>query len=70
MMNSHRRRSGKQGFFIVYALFALYLVNMGLGFVKMPNFLLKVEQWIILISGILLFLGGLRFLGIGRRHHM
>jgi hypothetical protein len=68
MMNSHKRRSGKQGFFIVYTLFALYLLNMGLDFIKMPGFLLKIEQWIILISGILLFLGGLRFLGFGRRH--
>jgi len=48
--------------FIVYVIFALYLVNMSLNFLVMPEFITNLNNFIILVAGILVFLGGINHL--------
>ncbi len=51
----------------MYVLFGIYLLNLPLGFFDIPGNLEEYEEWIFLISGILLFIGGINFLRIGLR---
>jgi len=50
--------------FLIFLILALYFVNMSLDFVK----ILKIEDWIVLIGGILIFIGGFNFLKV-KRHN-
>lgn len=47
-------------YFIIYAVFGVYLLNYALKFWVVPEFLLKIDQWIIFIGGILLIFIGLQ----------
>jgi hypothetical protein len=49
-------------FFIIYLILGLYLLNAGLGFVKMPAAILGIEKWIFVACAILLFFGAIKFL--------
>ena len=50
----------KNYFFLIYVLFALYLVNKGFSFITLPQIILGQEKWIFLIAGLLLLWGGYR----------
>jgi cytochrome c biogenesis protein CcdA len=63
------RKSGGMIWFLIFLILALYFVNMSLGFIQMPKFMLKIERWLILVGGILLFFAGFNFLKV-RRHRL
>jgi len=48
--------------FILYLFFGIYLINLSFGFISLPKFISGFENWIILISGILVILGGINYL--------
>jgi len=47
--------------FLVYLFFGLYFLNWSLGFIALPQFLLNVEKWLILIGAILIFIGAINY---------
>ncbi len=53
--------------FVVYLVFALYLVNMTLNLLAIPEFITNLDNLIILIAGILVFLGGINHLRLRRK---
>lgn len=63
------RKKGGMVWFLIFLILALYFVNMSLGFIEMPKFMLKIERWLILAGGILLFFAGFNFLKV-RRHNL
>ena len=48
--------------FVVYLIIAIYLANMSLNFVAIPEFITNLDNWIILVAGILVLLGGINHL--------
>ena len=54
-------KSGMLGF-ILYLLFGLYLINSSFNFISMPDFIQSVDKWIVLVAGILVVLGGVKYL--------
>lgn len=54
-------KAGAIGFF-VYLIFGLYLLNSSFNFIIMPAFILSIENWLILISGVLVIIGGIKYL--------
>jgi hypothetical protein len=60
------RRGSRTLLFIVYVLFALYFLNYGLNFIGIPESFSTFEQGIIFVGGILLLLGGINHLRVGR----
>lgn len=57
---------GAIGFFI-YLLIGLYLLNYPFNFITMPGFIISIENWILFIGGILVIVGGIKFL-LSPRH--
>ena len=49
-------------FFIVYLIIAVYLANISLSFINLPEFITNLDNWIILIAGILVLIGGINHL--------
>jgi hypothetical protein len=49
-------------FFILYLILGVYELNVGLNFVKLPEFLLKINNWVVFVGGIFLILGGINYL--------
>jgi len=47
--------------FLVFVIFGLYMVNSGLSFITMPSFILSIDNWLTLISGALLIIGGFMY---------
>ena len=62
-----RRKKGKTIIFVVYLVFAVYLANFSIDFIKIPEFILKYNNIIFLISGILLLIGGINYLRVMKR---
>ena len=50
----------KNWFWIVYAVFALYMLNEALTFIVLPAFFLTNEKWILIAAGILLVFSAYR----------
>ena len=50
--------------FLVYLVFGLYFLNMSLGFVVLPEFLSKLDKWILLIGAILIIIGAINYLRV------
>jgi len=44
-------------FWMIYALFALYIVNKALGFITIPASFLGFEKWVLIVVAVLLVLG-------------
>jgi len=63
-----KKSSGKLVLFLISLILAVYLVNFSFNFIKFPGFFSEIHNWILLISGIFLFLGSFNFLKSGRRH--
>lgn len=55
--------------FGIFTLAGLHLLNKGLLLVEIPQFLLDIENIFFATSGILLILGGLKFLFKRKRNH-
>lgn len=53
--------------FIIYVLVGLYLINYPFNFITMPTFIVSIEKWILFIGGILIIIGGVKYL-FARRH--
>jgi len=49
-------------FFVIYAAFGVYFINLLIKFFKNPEFLAKVDAWIIFVGGVLLIFAGLQSL--------
>ena len=60
------RGNGRTLIFVLYAILGLYLLNVGLQFVNLPEFFLKLNKWIVIIGGGLLIFESLKFLGAKR----
>jgi len=50
--------------FLVYLVFGLYFLNMSLGFVVLPEFLSKLDKWVLLIGAILIIIGAINYLRV------
>jgi len=48
--------------FFVYLIFGLYLINSSFNFLTMPAFIQSIDKWLILISGVLVIIGGINYL--------
>ena len=67
-MRRGHRSGGRTAFFLVYILLASYFVNFGLGFVTLPEFIMKIHNWIVLVGGVLIFISAFNFLKV-KRHN-
>lgn len=54
--------------FLVYFLFGLYFFNYSLGFVVLPEFVSKIDKWIILVGAILIIIGAVNYLRLSKIH--
>lgn len=45
--------------FLVNLVVGVYFVNLGLGLVTLPEFILSINNWIMLAGGILVIIGGI-----------
>jgi len=63
------RRGGNFGFFIIYLLFGLYLLNLTLTFIKLPEPIHVIDKFVIAIGGILIILGGINHIRASRVHN-
>lgn len=57
----------KAYFFLIYLVFALYLVNKTFSFIILPQFILDQEKWIFLATALLLLWGGYRSLKLKKK---
>jgi len=55
--------------FFVYLIFGLYLLNSSFSFITMPAFIQSIESWLILISGVLVIIGGINYLRTSKRKY-
>jgi len=55
--------------FLVYLIFGLYLINSSFNFITMPAFIQSIESWLILISGVLVIIGGINYLRASKRKY-
>ncbi|MGD9276443.1 MAG: hypothetical protein PVJ67_04680 [Candidatus Pacearchaeota archaeon] len=53
--------------FLLHLAFGLYFINIGFNYVAVPEVISNFEAWIILIGGVLVLLGGINYLRIGKR---
>jgi predicted membrane channel-forming protein YqfA (hemolysin III family) len=59
-------RGGALIFFILYVILGLYLINVAINFINIPEFLLKIDKWILFLGGVFLIFGGINFLRVNR----
>jgi hypothetical protein len=53
--------------FLMSVVIGLYFINVPFEFVKLPKFLTDINQWIGLIGGILILIGGFNSLRTGHK---
>lgn len=53
--------------FLIYLFFGIYFFNSSLGFVKLPDIVLKADRWMTLIGGILIVIGAINYVRISKR---
>lgn len=54
---SYRKNTGlKTIFFIIALIFAIFFINYPFAFFKVPEAILKYENWIIFVGGVLLLI--------------
>lgn len=56
--------------FIVYLIFGAYFINLSFSFVNIPEFVLKFNDWIVLVGGILIVVGAVNYLRVSQRHRV
>ena len=54
--------------FLIYLLFGIYFINSAFSFIKLPDFFLKIDKWILLVGGLLIVLGAINYFRITRRN--
>ena len=54
--------------FIVYLIFGLYFINFGIDFIKLPEVMDKINNWIFIVGGVLIILGGINFFRASRNY--
>lgn len=60
---TYRKYTGlKTIFFIICLVFALYLINYQFKFFVAPESVLKYENWILFVGGVLLLIGAFNFI--------
>ena len=47
--------------FSLYLVFGLYFINSAFSFIIMPDIILKIDNWITLVGGILILVGGINY---------
>lgn len=52
----------KTGLFVIYLIIAIYVLNIAFIFVKLPDFFLQVNKWVLVIAGALIIIDSFRFL--------
>jgi len=53
--------------FVLHIVFGLYFINVAIRFLKIPESLGVVDQWIIFVGGILVLLGGINYLRVSKK---
>ena len=53
--------------FLVHLVFGLYFLDVGLGFITLPEFVTNLNDWWVIIGGLLIITGGFGYLKKGRR---
>ena len=53
--------------FIVYVVFGLYFINSTFNFISLPEFILNIDKWIVLVGGVLIVAGGINYLRAGKK---
>jgi predicted membrane channel-forming protein YqfA (hemolysin III family) len=57
---TYRRNTGlKTVFFIVALIFAVFFINYPFAFFKVPDAVMKYENWIVFVGGVLLLIGAI-----------
>ena len=56
--------------FLISTLFGLYFINSSLEIYTIPEIVLEMNNWITLVGGILIILGGIGLLRSSRRKQM
>lgn len=52
--------------FLLHLVFGAYFINLGINYVAVPEVVSNFNAWIILIGGVLILLGGINYLRIGK----
>ncbi|MDE1848456.1 MAG: hypothetical protein KGH55_00255 [Nanoarchaeota archaeon] len=52
--------------FLLYLIFGLYFINYSLNLITLPGFFSSIDQWIILVGGLLIILGGINQMGLNK----
>lgn len=59
----YKRNTGlKTIFFIISLVFAIFFINYPFAFFKVPEVVLKYENWIVFVGGILILIGAINFI--------
>jgi hypothetical protein len=66
MFDSYQRRGVNWIFVIVYLIFGVYFLNHPFQLIKIPSFIIGVNDWIIFIGGIFMLIGAVNSIRIGR----
>lgn len=48
--------------FLLYLVFGLYFITSSLNLVTFPDFMSKIDRWVILVGGVLIVVGGINYL--------
>ncbi len=65
----YRNNTGlKVLFFILSLIIGLYFINVPIAFVKIPESLLGIQNWISFVGGILIIIGAVNYLRLRRRY--
>ncbi len=59
-------KKGHPMIFVLYLILAFYLINNALVFISLPEFFVKIDKWILVISGLFLIFGGVNLLRLKR----
>lgn len=67
---SYKRNTGlKTVFFVVSVIFAIFFINYPFAFFKIPETIMKFENWIIFVGGILILLGAINYMRVTKRFY-
>ena len=48
--------------FVIYLIVALYLTNIGFGIIKLPDFFLSLNKWILIIAAVFIVFESFKYL--------
>lgn len=53
---------------LIYGIIGLYLLNFPFQIVPIPEFISNFDKWIIFVGGILVIIGGIKYLFSSKKH--